>query len=131
MARPSISAVTASAGKVKLDKSDTSIKTVSGDGFVAKFDMETGTIYSLAYGGKTIIADGNGPKLDALRALPITTTGSIRSGLNTACITCNIGQRIVRFWKETTVRSSWLSLSNRRRRTVLRSKVEPVREKIV
>ena len=68
MARPSISAVTASAGKVKLDKSDTSIKTVSGDGFVAKFDMETGTIYSLAYGGKTIITDGNGPKLDALRA---------------------------------------------------------------
>lgn len=41
---------------------------MSGDGFVAKFDMETGTIYSLAYGGKTIIADGNGPKLDALRA---------------------------------------------------------------
>ena len=68
MARPSISAVTASAGKVKLDKSDTSIKTVSGDGFVAKFDMETGTIYSLAYGVKTIITDGNGPKLDALRA---------------------------------------------------------------
>ena len=68
MARPFISAVTASAGKVKLDKSDTSIKTVSGDGFVAKFDMETGTIYSLAYGGKTIITDGNGPKLDALRA---------------------------------------------------------------
>ncbi len=66
--RPSISAVTASAGKVKLDNSDASVKTVSGDNFVAKFDMGTGTIYSLTYGGKTIIADGNGPKLDALRA---------------------------------------------------------------
>ncbi|MEI3118129.1 MAG: hypothetical protein V8T12_04075 [Parabacteroides johnsonii] len=67
-ARPSIIAVTASVGKVQLDKSDTSIKTVSGDNFVAKFDMETGTMYSLTYGGKTIIADGNGPKLYASRA---------------------------------------------------------------
>ena len=43
-ARPSISTVTASAGKVKLDNSDASIKAVSGDNFVAKFDMGTGTI---------------------------------------------------------------------------------------
>ena len=67
-ARPSIAEVTASAGKVSLNDSDASIKTIAGDGFVAKFDMGTGTIYSLVYGGKTIIADGNGPKLDALRA---------------------------------------------------------------
>ena len=99
--------------------------------FVAKFDMETGTIYSLAYGGKTIIADGNGPKLDALRAFTNNDNWFysqwFEHGLH------NLQHRATNstVLERTTVRSSWLSLSNRRRRTVLRSKVEPVREKIV
>ena len=41
---------------------------ITGAGFTVKFDNATGTIYSLNYGGKTIIADGNGPVIDALRA---------------------------------------------------------------
>ena len=41
---------------------------IKGDGFEAEFDQQTGSIYSLKYGDKTIIAAGNGPKLDALRA---------------------------------------------------------------
>ena len=41
---------------------------VNGKGFTAKFDAKTGSIYSLVYGDKTLIADGNGPKLDGFRA---------------------------------------------------------------
>ncbi len=41
---------------------------VSGDGFAATFDAETGALSSLTYGGKTVIAQGHGPKLDAFRA---------------------------------------------------------------
>ncbi|WP_206531862.1 glycoside hydrolase family 2 TIM barrel-domain containing protein [Sphingobacterium sp. DR205] len=44
------------------------LQVVKGDQFVAKFDNKTGSIYSLAYAGKQIIRDGEGPKLDALRA---------------------------------------------------------------
>lgn len=42
--------------------------TLVGEGFKAVFDAEQGTIHSLDYNGKTIIAAGNGPKLDAFRA---------------------------------------------------------------
>lgn len=65
---PSMSAVTAAAGNVSLDKADQRFTTIKGDGFEARFDMQTGTIYSLNYKGETIIADGNGPQLDAFRA---------------------------------------------------------------
>ena len=41
---------------------------LTGDGFVAKFDKKTGTIYSLTYGGQQIIKEGEGPKLDCFRA---------------------------------------------------------------
>ena len=41
---------------------------VNGKDFTAKFDTKTGSIYSLVYGGKTLIAEGNGPKLDGYRA---------------------------------------------------------------
>lgn len=67
--RPSIATVAASAGKLN-HKEDAATKTVTvnGTNFEVKFDTQTGSIYSLNYGGETIIADGNGPKLDALRA---------------------------------------------------------------
>lgn len=42
--------------------------TVKGAGFEVKFDDKTGSIYSLKYGNNLIISDGNGPKIDALRA---------------------------------------------------------------
>lgn len=66
--RPSIAEASNNSGKLKYIDSPSNIKTIKGDGFEVKFDANTGTIYSLAYGGKTVIAEGNGPKLDALRA---------------------------------------------------------------
>ena len=47
---------------------DGDIIVVNGKDFTAKFDTKTGSIYSLVYGGKILIAEGNGPKLDAFRA---------------------------------------------------------------
>ena len=41
---------------------------VSGDRFISTFDLAKGTLYNLQYGGKTIIADGCGPELNAFRA---------------------------------------------------------------
>lgn len=68
--KPAINEVAnASAGELAIEKqSDPRFSTIKGDNFKATFDNETGTIYSLNYGGETIIADGNGPKLDAFRA---------------------------------------------------------------
>ncbi|BEH00298.1 glycoside hydrolase family 2 TIM barrel-domain containing protein [Bacteroides sedimenti] len=68
--QPSVAEVakTASADKLELTDSSSDIKTVKGKNFVAQFDTNTGTIYSLTYGNETIIAPGNGPKLDAFRA---------------------------------------------------------------
>lgn len=68
--RPSISEVTANAAKLDgfvLDK-DTKRILIKGTDFETIFDPQTGSIYSLKYGNETVIADGNGPKLDALRA---------------------------------------------------------------
>ncbi|WP_294477180.1 glycoside hydrolase family 2 TIM barrel-domain containing protein [uncultured Bacteroides sp.] len=68
--RPSISEVTASAGKLDNYTVDTEAQKIiiKGDNFNVQFDPKTGSIYSLTYGNETVIADGNGPKLDALRA---------------------------------------------------------------
>lgn len=68
--KPAINEVAnASAGELAIEKqSDPRFSTIKGDNFIATFDNETGTIYNLNYGGETIIADGNGPKLDAFRA---------------------------------------------------------------
>ena len=41
---------------------------LKGDGFVAKFDTKTGTIFSLEYAGQQILKEGEGPKLDCFRA---------------------------------------------------------------
>lgn len=69
--RPSIADVSrkASGGAVLTgaNESDT-IKIVKGDKFTAKFNTADGSLYGLVYDGKTVIADGDGPKLDAFRA---------------------------------------------------------------
>lgn len=49
-------------------QADPRFSTLKGGNFTVRFDNEEGTIYSLNYGGETIIADGNGPRLDAFRA---------------------------------------------------------------
>lgn len=68
--RPTIAAVAkeSATGKLEIQETSSTKKTVKGDGFVAEFDLATGTIYSLTYGKETVITPGNGPKLDALRA---------------------------------------------------------------
>ena len=62
-----LAAATAGSLKSRMNPSTERIE-IKGDGFEAEFDQQTGSIYSLKYGDKTIIAAGNGPKLDALRA---------------------------------------------------------------
>ena len=59
----------AAAGEITVEKqADPRFSTLKGGNFTVRFDNEEGTIYSLNYGGETIIADGNGPRLDAFRA---------------------------------------------------------------
>lgn len=41
---------------------------LTGQGFEAKFDLASGTLYSLTYGGMDVIVPGHGPVLDAFRA---------------------------------------------------------------
>lgn len=65
--KPLISEVVKTDNMIQSQKTP-AITTIKGSAFDVKFDMNAGTIYSLNYGGETIIADGNGPKLDALRA---------------------------------------------------------------
>lgn len=66
--KPSIADIAKEAGKIAYVDSPSAIKTVKGDDFEVKFDTNTGTIYSLTYGNEKVITDGNGPRLDALRA---------------------------------------------------------------
>lgn len=68
--RPSIREVAAGAGKLKPFRMnpDTRRLSIKGTDFEVEFESATGSIYSLTYGNETIITDGNGPKLDALRA---------------------------------------------------------------
>ena len=67
--RPSINDVTASAGKLQTFQTGTPDQIgIKGNNFEVKFDTKTGSIYRLAYGNDVVINDGNGPKLDALRA---------------------------------------------------------------
>ncbi len=42
--------------------------TVSGEGFEVRLDNASGSISTLTYDGKQVITEGNGPRLDALRA---------------------------------------------------------------
>lgn len=59
--------LTAQKGKLKLSRSKETI-TVQGQDFAVSFNHQTGSIETLIYQGKEIIAKGNGPRLDALRA---------------------------------------------------------------
>ncbi len=65
---PGMGTLTANAGELITDKTDGRFTDVQGKDFEACFDMQTGSIHRLKYKGETIIADGNGPKLDAFRA---------------------------------------------------------------
>ncbi len=67
--RPSIAEVSKTGTKPTwAGNIETSLIEIKGEGFTVNFDTKIGTIYNLTYGNETIIADGNGPKLNALRA---------------------------------------------------------------
>lgn len=67
--KPLISTVAKDAPELtKTETAGENIQTIKGENFEARFDMTTGTLYSLTYGGQKVITDGNGPKLDAFRA---------------------------------------------------------------
>ncbi len=55
---------------------------VKGEGFSVVFNNATGTINSLQYGNKVIFADGNGPKLDAFRAMTDNDNWAYRQWFN-------------------------------------------------
>ncbi|MFK8303070.1 glycoside hydrolase family 2 TIM barrel-domain containing protein [Capnocytophaga stomatis] len=64
--KPSILEV-AKGNKTQLSE-EGNLKVLKNNDFTAKFDTKTGTIFSLQYGNENIITDGNGPKINALRA---------------------------------------------------------------
>ncbi|MFJ1424800.1 glycoside hydrolase family 2 TIM barrel-domain containing protein [Capnocytophaga canimorsus] len=64
--RPSILQI-AKGGKIELSD-EGNLKVLKNNDFTAKFDTKTGSIFSLQYGNESIITDGNGPKINALRA---------------------------------------------------------------
>lgn len=66
-AAPAVASVAKADTKLKV-ANDAKLTTVTGDGFEAKFDKQTGSLTALRYGNQTIISEGNGPKLDAFRA---------------------------------------------------------------
>lgn len=55
---------------------------IKGEGFSVVFNNATGTINSLQYGSKVIFADGNGPKLDAFRAMVDNDNWAYRQWFN-------------------------------------------------
>ena len=65
---PSISEIASAEGKVQVEKAENGLRTFSGKEFQVVFDDAVGTIHQLTYQGKTIINEGNGPKLEAMRA---------------------------------------------------------------
>ncbi len=65
---PSLADVATAGGhSLDMDRSGDSI-VLRGRGFHVSFDKATGTIGSLVYGGQSMLADGEGPRLDAFRA---------------------------------------------------------------
>ncbi|WP_404812619.1 glycoside hydrolase family 2 TIM barrel-domain containing protein [Capnocytophaga canimorsus] len=64
--RPSILQI-AKGGKIELSD-EGNLKVLKNSNFTAKFDTKTGSIFSLQYGNETVITDGNGPQINALRA---------------------------------------------------------------
>lgn len=65
--RPAVLEDSSIFGELKNSSTET-MRTIKGDDFEVEFDLTSGTIYSLVYGNESVITDGNGPKLDALRA---------------------------------------------------------------
>lgn len=68
--RPTVAeaAKTVSTDKIRITDGSANIKNLKGKDFELQFDTKSGSIHSLTYGNDVIIAAGNGPKLNALRA---------------------------------------------------------------
>lgn len=75
--KPQMEMSSASNMPIRQKNTNDSIVTFSGKNFVVSFNKLRGTIYSLNYGGKTIIPEGCGPRIDAFRA-PVNNDGWAR-----------------------------------------------------
>ena len=67
-ASPFTSIADAAKGKSIIKTNNGDVIRLAGDDFVAEFDTETGSVYSLKYADQQIIKPGFGPKLDCFRA---------------------------------------------------------------
>jgi len=67
-AEPDLSVSSAAAGGDVTVKEDNGTITVAGNGFTTAFDMASGTLSRLSYGGQEMLAEGEGPRIDAFRA---------------------------------------------------------------
>ena len=65
--RPHIRSIAHSSEKLQSALKD-NIQTIKGENFEVKFNLDNGTIHTLAYNGNIVITPDNGPKLDAFRA---------------------------------------------------------------
>lgn len=65
--KPSAGTLTADLQKPEVKETD-DFTTISGNGFEVTFDNRQGTIHTLAYQGTSVLCEGQGPKIDALRA---------------------------------------------------------------
>ena len=66
-AHPAMTALTA--GQARPQVTETAdFTTVKGEGFEVVFDNRQGTLHTLTYGGQQMLKEGEGPKLDGLRA---------------------------------------------------------------
>ena len=65
---PAVATVAKGGGTLERSTPDKDRMVVSGKDFSASFDLTTGSLSALNYGGQTIIREGEGPKLDAYRA---------------------------------------------------------------
>ena len=64
---PAVASVAISNQPLQIDKDEAGV-TIHGKDFSARFDHATGSLDALSYGSQVVIAQGNGPKLDAYRA---------------------------------------------------------------
>lgn len=61
-------AQTATGGQALTSTTSGDYTTIKGEGFTATFDNRKGTLHSLNYGGREVLQQGKGPRIDALRA---------------------------------------------------------------
>ena len=65
---PAIAQVTTAEEAISMEQVQNGLRTLNGNGFKVVFNDANGSIHQLSYQGESIITEGNGPKLEAMRA---------------------------------------------------------------